>query len=331
MNNKQEDRATMGRTTLKLMNENSALWSGVPKIVLIVGDVKSNLINIGAYRMIQETDSRGATKQQEILKNAAAEDSTAVASILKTYFLDQHDETNFKEINFTLSSFNTGTKGQKITKMNRVLNTANGIGVTALSDYGLDPATLPTLKTEILAYELAQGVKKSMTDAASDAGKQIAFNLSEMSKNFKKLDYLVFPIGLTNKSFLNQYRSAREVINRGKGHRTAELEILGGTAVTSFGDNLEPGDAIVVTNYSEDFVNVGLATTENAAPVTKDIKVGPKGKLIVNIPKDAVLTLAKFFSVSNPNANITAKVTIILSKGPSKAKAGQVELGGIPK
>jgi len=74
--------------------------------------------------MIQETDSRGATVQQEILKKAAAEKSTAVASILKPYYLDQGDETNFKEINFTLSSFDKGTKGQILTKMKRVYTTA---------------------------------------------------------------------------------------------------------------------------------------------------------------------------------------------------------------
>jgi len=331
MNNRQEDRDRMGKTTINFLDAYPLVWNLIAKIVAIVNAVRANLTNIDAYRMIQETDSRGATKQQEILKTAAAVDATAVASVLKTYYLDQNDETNFKEINFTLSSFDKGTKGQILTKMKRVHTHAVGIPILTLNDYGLQAVDITNLNTKVLAYELAQGVKKSMRDAAGDAGLQIKSNLTDMSKNLKKLDYVLFPIGLTNKSFINQYRLAREVINSGKGHRTAVLEVTGETAITSFGEKMEPGGAIVATNNGEDFVLLGLATVENGAPVTNEIRLEKKTKLIVNIPKDAVLLIAKFFSVLNPNKNIRAKVTLVLSKGPSKAKAGQVELSGIPK
>jgi len=328
MTNAQEDRDRMGKTTISFLDANPLVWNLIAKIVAIVNAVRANLTNIDAYRMIQETDSRGATKQQEILRSAAADDATAVASVLKTYYLDQSDETNFKEINFTLSSFNTGTKGQILTKMKRVHTHAVGIPILTLNDYGLQAVDITNLNTKVLAYELAQGVKKSMRDAAGDAGKQIKSNLTDMSKNLKKLDYVLFPIGLTNSSFINQYRLAREVINSGKGHRTAVLEVTGATAITSFGDHLEAGYAIVVTNDSEDFILAGLTDEENKAPLTDEIKIERKSKLIINIPKDVTLFITKFFSVFNPNKNIVAKVTLVLSKGPSKAKAGEVELSG---
>jgi len=245
--------------------------------------------------------------------------------------MDLNDETNFKEINFTLSSFKAGTKGQILTRMKRVHDRAAGIPIATLNDYGLEATDITSLNTAIVSYEKATGVKKSMTDASGNAGKQIKSNLTEMSKSFKKLDYLVFPLSLTNSSFVNQYRLAREVINRGKGHRTNHLSITGGTSVTSFGDHLEPGDSITITNYSDDIVKAGLATAENTAPVTDEIIIDRKGKLVLNIPKDAVLFVVKYFSVLNPNRNIEAKVTIMLSKRASRSKAAKVIITGIPK
>jgi len=109
------------------------------------------------------------------------------------------------------------------------------------------------------------------------------------------------------------------------------LEVTGATAITSFGDHLEAGYAIVVTNDSEDFILAGLTDEENKAPLTDEIKIERKSKLIINIPKDVTLFITKFFSVFNPNKNIVAKVTLVLSKGPSKAKAGEVELSGLIK
>ena len=45
MNNRQEDRTTMGKNTMKLMDERPLVWNGVPKIVLIVYFKRDKLVH----------------------------------------------------------------------------------------------------------------------------------------------------------------------------------------------------------------------------------------------------------------------------------------------
>lgn len=331
MYDRQTNTLTMGKTNMKFMDDNSTVYAGNNKMIGLVTDIKGCITIIEAQAAIQSHNTTGATISQNMFWEAAAKDATHVSTGLKGYFLDINNPTQYELIDYTKTDFLRGKKATALAKMTTVHDIAAGLTIGLLADFNIVATDITSLATSMQAFSDAEPVKRNMVEVTSGATKIIAQQFAIMRLKYKKLDLLVNGMKDAHPEFAAGYFMTRKIIDLGKGHKTADLQMAINSIETIFYNQFEVGYYFTVRNNSDVDIWIGLSSAKNQAPETELIRVLAKTELIVSLPKSALGFTTRYFCVMNQSKIYTANVVVLMSKTASASGTGQVELSGIPK
>ncbi|MEI6850181.1 MAG: hypothetical protein WCK29_04020 [archaeon] len=331
MNDKQTNRLTAKKANMKFMDDNSTVYAGNTKMIGLVTAIKGNITTIETQAAIQSQNTTGATDTQNTKWRLAAKDATHVSTGLKGYFLDIDDETQYKLVDYTFTDFFNVKKAKALSRMTTVHDIADGITIGLLADFHIVASDITDLASSMAAFSAAEPVKRNMVEVTSGATKLIAQTFTIMDTKYKKLDLLVDGMKETHPEFVTGYHMTNKIIDLGKGHKTASLQMAINSIETIFYNQFEVGYYFTVRNNSDVDIWIGLSSAKNQAPETDLIKVLAKSELVVKLPKSALGFTTRYFCVMNQSKIYTANVVVIMSKTASASGTGEVELSGIPK
>ena len=341
MTDNQTNYLTMGKTTMSFMDNFSTLWNTNAIIFGLVTNIKGSIASIEAKAIIQDLNSTGATDTQKTLWEDAAQKALHLCTGLKGYYLINNDETMYKEVDFTISDFLKCKKADALTRMNTVHNTAAGIPIATLAPYSIIASDITDLTTAIAKFDASETVKRNMVSDAKDATTDIAEYFAAMRIDFKKLDLMVDTMNVAQPEFCRTYHYNREIIDLGKGHVTAEMNLQPQEVETAFGNKFKAGYSFTVRNHSNGEVFAGLTTMENPPPIppippipTPEyplVIIPGNSEMVLDIPSDAVGISNHYLGIYNPNEFDDAHVTLIMAKGKSQSNAPHSELSGAVK
>ena len=321
----------MSKTNMAYMVLKISFWTANLKITARVNAIKAFLLDLENNAEVQEMDTSGATKDQNILWFLAANLAYQIDIGLKAYYIDEEDNVNFTAVNYNFWDFMKCKKLTALDRMKLIHSKVSLIDIEDLEDYQIVAADVTNLNSAIAAFEAAQPVKRIMVADKKAATAKIAEDIKGIQKEYVSLDLLIEAMKRTQPEFVKGYHDTRMIYDLGHGYNTAELNVGPEMCATAFENKFEAGYSFLIRNHGDVGILVGLGLIANGKPETTPVTVPAKSEIVLVVPKEAIGMLTRFLSIQNPSKLYVAAVTIIMSKEVSQSDAEKVVITGIPK
>ena len=211
-----EDKLSMALAAQQAMNDNNALWSGIPAMVSAMTTLGTKIASIKGIRGVQEADTRGVAVDKGSKKTDAINAGLPIIGGLKAYATATANNTLLKKINYSQSELERARDTILADQLKIVRDEANNI-LALLTPYNITTAKLTTLTSAIAAYELmipkprvALNVRKNATDALD-----ILF--SDLDAPLEIMDGLVDTMQQSQPAFFQTYSNARLIVGSSSG------------------------------------------------------------------------------------------------------------------
>jgi len=325
----------MFKSVLKVLIYFAARYLNIPIIQTYVGKLKGVILEIDSLESLAASVTVGPATDKAIKGEAMIAAAVIVAGAGYAYAVDTGDNTLKGKMDITKSKLEKKLDGEDAEDAQMLYDTINPIVVAgSLTDYGITPTIMGDFQTKINDYadwvETPQLIRKEGKMAREKVKEQIVIGRTTLHNIDKIMPQFDTPI---NEDFFKAYTESREIYSMGTGHKTGELFFEKGATIaqTLFEKKFKAGDSFLIRNKTGENILAGLAGSENQAPITGTVKIGPYSEIVLLIPKGANIISCRLLSIVPQNIYDVARVTVILSKGKSTSKAKQVELSGIPK
>jgi len=302
MTQAQENYQDMTNITLGVMESNDGEWTTDVTTASRLNDVTTTLANINVLDKKQGLNAKGATAAEHI-------DDGLIA-----YYESKNDQTNLAIIKYTHSDFVHCSFSEGYKRMNLVQSTAAGIAIanlipfkiltTDISELGV---SLGLLKDAAPANRLMKVTNKAITKAINEQFKIL-------KPQMKKLDSSVNTYKKSSPTFVSEYKIGRKIIHYGKGHTTAELNLMPIETESVLGNKYTVGDVLTIRNHSDFTVHYGLTDTPDILPTVMQ-SLESNTDIKVTVEKDAKDSFGHWLIVHNPNEFDDVSVTVLLAKG----------------
>lgn len=217
MTDRQENKFSMYLATQSVLDSNNAVWVGTPAIVTAAGEFKSAITLIGKARQTQETETKGVTEDKAQAREAAITKAVSVAAATFAYASVTNNNTLKEQVNYSPSELR-GSRDTILADRLRVIFSSASVNAAALVDYGVQATDLAELDTLITAYEDVLQSPRTAIGARSTATQELEELFVQADTILKEqLDKLMEIFRFTAENFYKQYKSARVIIDLGKG------------------------------------------------------------------------------------------------------------------
>jgi hypothetical protein len=353
MTNNQENRLSSYRASEKVMDDNNAIWNGIPAIVTTKTAFSAKIVAIQAASQQQDSVITGISTDKQFLKTALVDITTPVASGVIAFASQTNNNELLEQVNFTRNDL-LRTRDDLIGQRCQNIRDRANDNLVALAAYGITAPVLAVLQTAINNYvtkvpapRSAQANKKATTTNVKNLFK-------ETDKILKlQLDKLLVQFKATNLNFFNAYTNAREIIDLGSTtakvrgtvedkegvdlagvtfviRKSATGELVGQTNTKpngSFGiSNLLPGDYDFTWSFP-----TYQTKTESNVHVSAGKEVQRKItllKLVVTIPPTSLVIDGKITSNATGLAIVNATVTINEAGNPDPGVSVNTDASG---
>jgi len=321
----------MSKTNMAYMALKILIWTLNDKITARVNAILDFLTDIDNYSEIQEMDTTGATKDQNVLWFVAGDDAYHICNGLKGYYFDEGDNTNFEAVKYSFWDFMKCKKAVALDRMKLIHSKVSLITIGDLKDYSIVASDVTNLGTAIADFEAAQPKKRILVADKKVATAKIAEDIAGIMKEYISLDFLVDGMKRAQPAFTEGYHSTRTIYDLGTGHDTVELNVGPEMCATAFENRFEAGFSFLVRNYADVGILAGLSSSANGKPESTPVEIAAKSEAVLVVPKEAIGMLTRFLSIQNESKLYSARVTIIMSHEVSTSDAMKIILTGIPK
>ena len=217
MTDRQENKLSMYLATNAVLGANNTTWAGVPAFVISQGLFNDKISAISKARQIQETETTGVTEDKAQAREAAVVKATVVAAGVFAYASFEDNNTLKEQVNYSPSELRRSRDTILADRLRLIFNTAND-NAAAILDYGISAADLIELDDLTTAYEeLLQSPRQAIGER-STAKQELEQLFTDGDKILKEqIDKLMELYRTTEVTFYNKYKSARVIIDLGKG------------------------------------------------------------------------------------------------------------------
>jgi hypothetical protein len=327
MDDPQVNYLNMSLVTMIVMENNKNIWDTNTKVAARVAKINGLNNDIKVLAGVQSDSGKGATISEHDAWDIAASDAEHVGYGLKAYYNDIDDQTNFEQVNFTYSDYRYVKRNDALDKMKKVYQRTAAIDPDVMLDFNVTAAELVSFSDAITAFENSIPVNRTIIAGTSAATKELPDVYTELRKQYKSLDLLVGTYKSTQIAFFDAYKSARGIVDLGKGKTTVELELLPKEFKAVLGDKFKPGYWFTVRNHLDFPVTVYLTDKENELDVKNELVIEGKNEMKLEVPKDFKDVFGHYLMVYNSNTLDNVHVTIIMSK--TKSQSGADDLPNI--
>ena len=321
MTTAQIDYLSMANASLGILHENESIWTGNTVFSGQITVIEEDLATIETLSGTQATSAKGATISEHVAWQKAAVTTEHVDSGLKAYYMHGDDMVNFEIINFTNSDLEYGKMSVVLERMKKVLEVAGSIPIANLANFNIVAADLTNLGTDIETFEKSIPKHTEMVSVSSTATVQLTDAFTVLRKDFMKMDLLVETFKSTKPTFVENYFQARNILDYGKTHVTAEVDLLPKEFKALFDGKLKIGYWMTVRNHSDFGALIYLTDKTDTLEIANEVNIPAQGEYKLAIPGDFKNVFKHWLMVYNPNTLDKVKLTIILSKNKSKSKA----------
>jgi hypothetical protein len=226
MDTKQTNRVTMFKTVDSYLDVNNSVWSGMAPLQAAVTKFKSKLVAIDRIAQVQETPS-GAGDDKGAARDALEDVLFLMCEALGVLGHTSNDPDLSALTAVTRSSLDKLDDEALSNRAANVLAEANA-RKTALATLNVTQANLDELAQALERFNTRKADPRTATAAKAAQTQSLAGEIRETSGIVRnEMDRLVNLFSRTDPDFVTGYRSARVIVDRGKGH-TKKTQPAGG-------------------------------------------------------------------------------------------------------
>ncbi len=204
----------MVKSVRTYMNDNAAVWNGLPAAVTAVNDLGTQIDDINQAVQDQEDTTTGITMDKASLRDDLEEQTRVVADAIFAFAAVTGNNTLAAEVSVSPSDLDTMTE-QRVDDVASRVHAAGVANLAALAPYNIVQATLDSLDQTRQDFQAAKSNPRAKI--ADKAGKTAT--LPQMIRDAKsllrtRLDKLMTVFRASNPSFYAGYLSARVIVDR---------------------------------------------------------------------------------------------------------------------
>jgi hypothetical protein len=233
MNKYEENSLTMYGVVDHHFESNVTLVSSLTALNTAVSVFHSNINQIKIYANILKTSTSGKTLSKENAKDNLINFLVPLAASLFAYASHNNLEEIKAKSNVTPASLNA-LRDIEISMTAKLIYDLLNDNLTAIADFGVNAAKMTELNTKIGDFNEAMGIKsggftsksaarKALTKLFHDTDKLLREEIDKLMENFKQ----------DNKTFYDEYQSARIIHDLGLGHEEKITNTAASTTTTN--------------------------------------------------------------------------------------------------
>lgn len=213
-----EDKLSMALATEQVMNDNTALWNGIPAMVTAMTTLGTKIASIHGVRNVQEQDIRGVALDKEAKKRDAIEKAMIVIGGLKALAIAINDNTLLKKIDYSTSELERARDTILADMLKIVRDEANN-NIGSLPPYNVTSTEVNALSTAIASYEVMIPKTRVALNVRKNATEALELLMQELDAPLKIMDGLIDTLQLTQPAFSETYNNARIIVDSSSGGR----------------------------------------------------------------------------------------------------------------
>lgn len=213
-----EDKLSMALATEQVMNDNTALWNGIPAMVTAMTTLGTKIASIHGVRNVQEQDIRGVALDKEAKKREAIEKALIVIGGLKALAIATNDNTLLKKIDYSTSELERARDTILADMLKIVRDEANN-NIGSLPPYNVTSTEVNALSTAIASYEVMIPKTRVALNVRKNATEALELLMQELDAPLKIMDGLMDTLQLTQPAFSETYNNARIIVDSSSGGR----------------------------------------------------------------------------------------------------------------
>jgi hypothetical protein len=249
MNTHDSNRVNMIRATKSYCENNPTPTAGIPAFGVALTSVTTKLLLIDQLDQIASGTTSGVTLDTNNIRLSMAALGFKCGSAVAAYASSVGNNTLLAKVNYVESDF-VRMKKEDIDDICQTIHDEANANIAAAGTFGYAATDVTDLQTTVDLYRTSVQNPRQAIISRTSAISQISDLISEVTKNLLKnqMDRMVNTLKLTNPVFVNEYFSARQIIDLGT--TTAKLR---GT-VSDNGGNPLSGAAITMSRTSDGVV-----------------------------------------------------------------------------
>ena len=207
-------------TTIKLLDDNNALWSGTVAFADSVTRAKAGIDAIDTASDAQQKPTAGLTVDKAQLRTDLEDETLEIADQLAALAEKTNQGDLAEQVRMTKSSLDKLLDNDLEQTAERTVFLANN-NIGALADYGVLPADVTALDTARTAFHDMITVPReaaAQRKAQSQSLPQLIAKVRSIFRN--ELDKLMTPFKKSNPDFYAGYLAARVIVDRAATHAT---------------------------------------------------------------------------------------------------------------
>ncbi|WP_423147073.1 hypothetical protein [Rubrolithibacter danxiaensis] len=225
MNQRQLNSLSMYKAVAASFYQFSSAWNTIEPIVQIFNNFQNNIRNIEASGLSQQQNSTiGYTEQRELQQTKLIELTFSLALKLTSYAKVTKNPVLEKRVNFSRSAFVRMKEEMLVYTCQDIL----GLGYQHQEQvvaYQVTQQILEELQSAINAYKPLTAQRDKVGDMRSVITKTLNTLFKEARNNLDLLDSLVEGLS-ASKAFIDTYKQARKINDRGGKVKTPTAEML---------------------------------------------------------------------------------------------------------
>lgn len=215
MEKKVENKLTMLKAVLSLLNQNQSLWQDAVPLVNTINQIGSKMEHMEELRQFTSVSRTGIVTAKHNLKNDLIEQAFALASTLTAFAAQSNDPVMQAKVDFPISDLRSLRDSELASACRNILQLAQQLG-EALLNYGVTAAQLESLGTAINTYEQqlpSHRVTIAERKAANDKLKELMNETMQIVS--EQLDRLMIRFKVPNAEMYAAYLNARKIVDYG--------------------------------------------------------------------------------------------------------------------
>jgi hypothetical protein len=215
MTDPQENKLTMYRAVLQVLDANPAEYAGVAAFGTQVTNFRNSVNLIGQLAQTQTADTTGIALDKAMLNDQMVDMALRVAGALKAFASDNSNAPLRQQADINKTTFSRARDDMRDDIAQQIHDLGN-TNVAQLAPYGVTAATLTALQTRIDAYRAAIGSPRTARAQKSTATDLLAteFDRADMILG-DRIDGLIEQFKSSGTTFYSDYKNARKIVQTG--------------------------------------------------------------------------------------------------------------------
>jgi len=217
MTDKQENKFSMYLASEDILDANNATWAGTPAFVSAKTLYSDVILRIGKARQVQEKETKGVTEDKAQAREAAITKGITIAAATFAFASVTSNNTLKEQVNYSPSDLRLSRDTILVDRLRVIHNAANDYAAD-LVDFGVQAADLSDLDTLINKYaDQVQNPRTAIGERSTATQELEALFVEGDTVLKEQLDKLIEIFKVSAPNFYNQYKSARVIVDLGRG------------------------------------------------------------------------------------------------------------------